>query len=122
MYALVSAAKIMMTVTIKSHNANFFGCIDNGFLASSTILISVAIIYFLPPFQTLSNKYAICTIGRYKNDPNIIFNADLRSPDLISEKVCAKKSTPQTVTTIAELRPVIPKVAGNNPNGIKNIV
>ena len=124
MYALVNAAKIMITVTIKIHNANFFGCMDNGFFASSTILISVAIIFnfHLPSYQTLSNKYAICTIGKYKNDPNMIFNADFRSPDLISENVCAKKSTPQTVTTMAELIPVMPNVAGNNPNGIRNIV
>ena len=52
----------------------------------------------------------------------MIFNADFRSPDLINENVCAKKSTPHTVTTIAELSPVIPNVAGNNPSGIKNMV
>ena len=61
-------------------------------------------------------------MGKYKKDPNMIFNADLRSPDFINEKVCAKNSTPHTVTTMAELSPVIPKVAGNKPSGIKNMV
>src|SRR6186713_3200595 len=79
-------------------------------------------IFSLPPTQTLSNKYAICTIGKYKNDPNIIFNADFRSPDFMSEKVSAKNNTPHTVATMAELIPVIPKVAGNIPMGIRNIV
>ncbi len=57
-----------------------------------------------------------------KMNPNMIFKADLRSPDLISENVCAKKITPHTVATIAELIPVIPNVAGNNPSGIRNMV
>ena len=52
----------------------------------------------------------------------MIFNADLLSPDFINENVSAKKITPQNVATIAELIPVIPNVAGNNPIGIRNIV
>ncbi len=61
-------------------------------------------------------------MGKYKNEANIIFNADFRSPDFIKEKVSAKNSTPQIVATMAELIPVIPKVAGSIPMGIKNIV
>jgi hypothetical protein len=52
----------------------------------------------------------------------MIFNADRLSPDFINEKVCAKNKTPQMVTAMADLMPVIPKVAGNNPRGIKNKV
>lgn len=52
----------------------------------------------------------------------MIFKADLRSPDFIKENVNAKNITPQSVATIAELIPVIPNVAGNNPKGIRNMV
>src|SRR5690606_36526712 len=72
--------------------------------------------------QTLSNKYAICTIGKYRNDPNIIFRADFLSPDFINEKVSAKNNTPQMVTAMAELIPVIPNVAGSKPSGMRNRV
>src|SRR5687767_13605309 len=44
MYALVMEAKIINTLTIKSHIANFLGFIAIGFLASSTIFNSVAIL------------------------------------------------------------------------------
>jgi hypothetical protein len=56
------------------------------------------------------------------NEPNMIFNADFLSPDFINENVCAKNNTPHIVTAIAELIPVIPKVAGNNPIGMRNNV
>ena len=52
----------------------------------------------------------------------MILSADRLSPDFINENVCARNNTPHTVTAIAELIPVIPKVAGNNPNGIRNSV
>ena len=60
--------------------------------------------------------------SRYIKDPNMIFNADFLSPDLINENVCARNNTPQIVTAIAELMPVMPKVAGKSPSGIKNSV
>lgn len=61
-------------------------------------------------------------MGRYKNDANMIFNADRLSPDFIKENVSAKNITPHIVATIAEFIPVIPNVAGNNPRGIRHIV
>ncbi len=52
----------------------------------------------------------------------MIFSAAFVSPDLISEKVREKNNTPQTVATTAEIMPVITKVAGNNPSGIRQMV
>lgn len=44
MYALVIDAKIIHTLTIKSHNANFLGFIESGLFASSTIFISAILL------------------------------------------------------------------------------
>lgn len=61
-------------------------------------------------------------MGRYRNEPNIIFKADFLEQSFIKEKVCAKNKTPHIVAITPELIPVRPKYVGNKPNGIKNKV
>jgi len=61
-------------------------------------------------------------MGRYRKDPYINFNAARLSQSFINKNVWAKKNTPQTVATIAELIPVKPDIAGNNPSGSRNSV